>query len=310
MSISTLKPKVPSGLIFDLKRFSIHDGPGIRTTVFFKGCPLHCWWCHNPESRSDHSELIEYTDRCLHCSSCVAACPEHAITLTGEVLFTDPHRCRLCGTCVEICPANARQMVGRPITLPSLLEQLERDRPFYEESGGGITLSGGEPLAQSTFVVALLQACKQAGLHTALDTSGYAAWELFEQILPFTDLFLYDLKLVDDAQHVRYTGFSNSLILSNLKQLSRHQAAVHLRLPIIPGITDSDENLQQVAELAKSLPGVRRLDLLPYHNAFLAKCTRLHQAYKLDKLKPPSGERLAEIAACLQSAGIPVQVGG
>lgn len=310
MSDPILKPKVPSGLIFDVRRFSIHDGPGIRTTVFFKGCPLYCWWCHNPESRSDHSELMEYENRCLRCGTCVDACPQHAITQAGETLFTDPNRCQLCGTCVEVCPSDARQLVGKPYTLPILMQLLERDRPFYKESGGGITLSGGEPLMQPTFAATLLQSCKQAGLHTALDTSGYAPWELFEQILPYTDLFLYDIKLMDDDQHIHFTGVSNTLVISNLKQLSRHGAAIHLRLPIIPGITDGVENLQHVADLAKSLPGVRRLDLLPYHDAFLSKCSRLHEEYQLAELKPPSAERMAEIVASLRSIGIPVQIGG
>ena len=299
-----------SGMIFDIRRFSVHDGPGIRTTVFFKGCPLSCWWCHNPESQQPTPEVMLRETRCIACGSCLPVCPQHAISREGNTIVTDLERCQRCATCVPVCPAEARELVGREISLPELMSTLRRDIPFYDESGGGVTFSGGEPLMQPRFLLEALRACKQLELHTALDTSGFARPELMEQVRPLVDLFLYDLKLIDDTQHRRYTGVSNQTILANLRQLSSAGAAVIIRVPLIPGITDTPQNLEAITALAAELPGVRRIDLLPYHRAALTKYNRLNLTYALDDLQPPDETRVQALAQRLGTAGVPIHIGG
>jgi len=293
-----------TGLIFDLRRFSIHDGPGIRTTVFLKGCPLDCWWCHNPESRSPERELFFRAQRCIRCGACADACPE------GALAREDPGLCRACGTCAEACYAGAREMVGKEMTVTEIMEEVLKDRPFYEESGGGVTASGGEPLMQAEFLLELFQACKREGLHTALDTNGYAPWEKIESLLTCVDLFLYDLKLMDEERHRQFTGASNRLILENLKRLSGRGASLHLRIPVIPEVNDDEENLCSTAALARTLPGVKRVNLLPYHQTALAKYENLGQSYRLPETRNPSEERMLELARTFSDSGLPVHVGG
>ena len=293
-----------TGLVFDLRRFSIHDGPGIRTTVFLKGCLLDCWWCHNPESRSPEREPFFRAQRCIRCGACVDACPE------GALAREDPGLCRACGACAEACYAGAREMVGREMTVPEVMEEVLKDRAFYEESGGGVTASGGEPLMQAEFLFELLKDCKREGLNTALDTNGYAPWEKIEPLLDCVDLFLYDLKLMDEDRHRQFTGASNRLILENLKRLSERGASLHLRIPVIPEVNDDEENLLAAAALARTLPGVRRVDLLPYHHAALAKYENLGQSYRLPETRTPAEERMRELARTFSDSGLPVHVGG
>ena len=299
-----------SGMIFDVRRFSIHDGPGIRTTVFFKGCPLSCWWCHNPESQHMQKEIMFRENRCIRCGNCFEACPEGAVIQQGENFQTDLAVCVQCGICVPTCPAEAREIIGRQASMKEIVEQIERDRSFYEESGGGVTISGGEPLMQPGFLLELLRACKREEFHTALDTCGYASWGVMEELIGLVDLFLYDLKLVDDRAHMLYAGVSNELILANLKKLSDKKVNIHLRVPVIPGITDTEENLCQIGRLAKSLPGVRQVDLLPYHRAASGKYVRLNRSYRLDDIEPPSEAIMSGAAAQVQSYGLQVKIGG
>lgn len=302
-------PSPDLGLIFDIRRFSIHDGPGIRTVVFFKGCPLSCWWCHNPEGRSRDVELWWRKSRCIHCDACVEACPNEAISWQGEEAVTDKARCELCGLCAEACPAEARQVVGRWMSVEQVLEELEKDRPFYDESGGGVTFSGGEPLAQSGFLLALLKACRARELHTALDTCGFASWETLNSVRPYVDLFLYDLKLMDDRAHRKYTGVSNRLILSNLRRLAELGNRLLLRLPLIPGINDDVENLRQLGEFVRRLSGRPPVELLPYHPIAIAKYERLNMAYKLEETGPPSSEALERVERILEEYGFQVHSG-
>ncbi len=292
------------GLVFDLRRFSIHDGPGIRTTVFLKGCPLDCWWCHNPESRSPEREPFFRAQRCIRCGACVDACPE------GALAREDPGLCRACGACAEACYAGAREMVGREMSVAEAMEEVLKDRAFYEESGGGVTASGGEPLMQAEFLFELLKDCKREGLHTVLDTNGYAPWEKIEPLLPLVDLFLYDLKLMDEERHRQFTGASNRLILENLGRLSGRGAFLHLRIPVIPEVNDDEENLMATAALARTLPGVKRVDLLPYHQAALAKYENLGQSYRLTGTRTPAEVRMLELARMFSDSGLPVHVGG
>jgi pyruvate formate lyase activating enzyme len=298
------------GIVFDIKKFSIHDGPGIRTTVFFKGCPLNCWWCHNPESQAWEPELTLWPGRCIRCGACVDACPQGAISRDGDEVSTDRMRCTRCGACAEACTAEARQIVGREMSVPQVMSEVERDVPFYDESGGGVTVSGGEPLAQPAFLLALLQACKGKEIHTALDTCGFAPWEVLDGVREHVDLFLYDLKVMDDARHRTLTGVPNERILQNLRALSQAGHEIVLRVPVIPGVNDDDRNVRQTGAFAASLPALRRVDLLPYHHAGTEKYGRLHRAYALPETRPPSDERIAEIARALRELGLHVKTGG
>lgn len=299
-----------TGIIFDVKKFSIHDGPGIRTTVFFKGCPLSCWWCHNPEGQAQEPELWLWEGRCIRCGACLEVCPQGAISWDGHVASTDGEKCTLCGACVEACYAEAREIVGREVTPAQVMAQIEQDIPFYDESGGGVTFSGGEPLLQQDFLLALLRACQEQEIHTAVDTCGFAPWEVLDQIRAYVDLFLYDLKLMDDAKHRKLTGVSSELILRNLQMLSERGHDIFLRVPIVPGVNDDDENIRQIGTFAAGLPHLNRVDILPYHRAASNKYERLNRVYELPETRPPSNERLAEIAHILRGLGLHVKIGG
>lgn len=299
-----------AGTVFDVKKFSIHDGPGIRTTVFLKGCPLTCWWCHNPESQTRARELVFRENRCIRCGACEAICLQQAISPNGDVMVTDGERCTLCGDCVEVCYAEAREIVGREMTVAQVMAEIERDVAFYDESGGGVTFSGGEPLLQRDFLLALLQACQEREIHTTLDTCGFARWETLDNIRGYVDLFLYDLKLMDDARHREFTGVSNELILQNLQALSLRGHDIVLRVPIIPGINDDDENIHQVSALAAALPHLNRVDVLPYHQTGTEKYHRLNKIYNLSEVRPPSEGRMAEIAQVIRGFGLQVKIGG
>ena len=296
------------GIIFDIRKYSIHDGPGIRTTVFFKGCPLHCDWCHNPESRSFQPELIYRSNRCILCESCLQVCPNGAITRQGDLILTDRGRCKTSGECVLACEAEARQLVGRTMNVDQVMAEVEADRAFYDQSGGGVTFSGGEPLAQRQFLYALLVACKERNLHTTLDTSGYASWMVMDKIRPFVDLFLYDLKLMDDIRHRRYTGVSNRKILTNLNRLSELGHQITIRIPIIPGINDDVANLRQTGSFLASLPVRHPVELLTYHQSGLAKYVSLGLDYRLPGILPPDSHRMEVLAGILQDSGLQVTV--
>ena len=299
-----------TGLIFDIKKFSIHDGPGIRTTVFFKGCPLSCWWCHNPESQSSRREMMFRERRCIRCGACQAVCTQGAISMDGDVVSTDREKCTLCGACVEACYAEARELVGREVTVAEVMAEIEQDVAFYDQSGGGVTFSGGEPLVQRDFLLALLRACKEKEIHTAVDTCGFATWETLDSLREHVDLFLYDLKLMDNARHLKSTGVSNELILGNLHRLSTLGHDIILRMPIIPGINDDDENIRQTGALAAALPCLNRLDVLPYHRAGAEKCSRMNRVYGLPETRPPSDERMSRIVQILRGFGLQIKIGG
>jgi pyruvate formate lyase activating enzyme len=299
-----------TGVVFDIKRYSIHDGPGIRTTVFLKGCPLACQWCHNPESQAPGREQIFRESRCIRCGACVAACPEGAIAWDGDGPRTSGEKCSLCGACVIACTSEAREIVGREMTVAQVMDEIRRDVAFYDESGGGVTFSGGEPLMQPAFLLALLRACQEEEIHTALDTCGQAPWETLDAIRGNVDLFLYDLKLLDEVRHRAFTGASNALILSNLRALSQREEKIILRVPVIPGVNDDEESSRQIGVFAAGLPRLRQVDLLPYHQTAMDKYERLGRAYALAGAWPPSAERMAAIASILQSFGLRVKIGG
>lgn len=299
-----------TGTLFDIRRYAIHDGPGIRTTVFFKGCPLRCAWCHNPESQSIALELMLRPNRCISCGACAAACPELAVQPVNGRYVTDRAACTTCGDCAAACYAEARQIVGREYGVEEVMAVIERDRDFYLHSDGGVTVSGGEPLMQPDFLLALLRACKAAGLHTALDTSGYAAWETIERVLSFVDLVLYDLKIMDDTGHRQITGVPNQRILANLHRLSARGVPIWLRLPLIPGINDDDENLAATAAFAAALPNPAPLHLLPYHNSAEAKYAGLGLPFQLPGIASPTDAHMHSVAEYFTRAGLHVVLGG
>lgn len=286
-----------TGIIFDIRRYSIHDGPGIRTAVFFKGCPLACAWCHNPESQSYRPELLLRSGRCISCGSCVGACQPDAI---DNLYGVDRERCINCGKCVIVCPAEARELVGRQLSVNEVMAEIDSDRVFYDQSGGGVTFTGGEPLAQPRFLLDLLTACRRRGLHTAVDTSGYAPWPILNETRPLADLFLYDLKLMDDARHIQWTGVSNVEILSNLRRLSEAGHQILVRIPVIPGINDDEANLRAAGEFLVSLPHVPFVELLPYHNIAETKYAGLGRKYALPEIHSPTPERVEEIQLFLR----------
>jgi pyruvate formate lyase activating enzyme len=308
--ISKRDPRGDRGIVFDIMRFSTHDGPGIRTTVFLKGCPLSCAWCHNPESQRLHPEVMLRPNLCIACLACVAECPQGAIAVVDGVVTTDRSRCMVCGTCAAICPSEARAVVGREMTAREVLAQIEKDSPFYEESGGGVTFSGGDPLAQVAFLKTLLRECKRREIHTAVETAGYAPWQAFERIRSDVDLFLFDLKVIDPQIHRQVTGVANAVILSNLRRLAGAGQALIVRVPLIPGINDGESALRELGEFAAALPGCLRVDLLPYHRAGEEKYHRLGRPYLLEGLASPDEAQVNAAAQVLKEFGLIVHVGG
>jgi len=300
-----------SGILFDVKRFALHDGPGIRTTAFLKGCPLSCSWCHNPESQNSKPELMLWKERCVGCGACVLVCAVRAISMRDGLAWTDRGLCTACSECVAACPADARAIAGETWSVDRLLEEIEKDLLFYDESGGGVTLSGGEPLAQASFVISLLAECRKRRIHTAVDTCGYADWEDLERVARVTDLFLYDVKHMDDDRHRELTGVSNERILENLRRLDNEGRALWIRYPVIPDQNDANEDVAALGEFVSHLKAVEAIHLLPFHRGGERKLERLGRASS-----PLSAEREPRSAADAAAqilrgiVSVPVHVGG
>ena len=297
------------GIIFDIKRYSIHDGPGTRTTVHFKGCPLSCWWCHNPESQSAAPALLFRGEKCIACGSCVKACPRHAVSVRNGALVTDEGLCVGCGACCDACPAEARELCGRPCTVDELMPQLAKDEIFFRE-GGGVTFSGGEPLMQPEFLIEALDACGRAGYHRAIDTSGFAGKSVILETAKRADIFLYDIKHMDPGRHKEFTGVDNAVILENLAAISEAGAKINVRVPFMPGLNSGDENIKATGSFVSRLKGVVGVNILPYHTVAKGKHDRWHMDYRLNDLLPPTDSQTHHAAGILESFGLKVHIGG
>jgi len=299
------------GLIFDIQRFSIHDGSGIRTLVFMKGCRLQCLWCCNPESQLVTPEVMRFPSRCIGCGSCREACPHTAITSDPAGAFAiDRSRCQVCGRCVEACPTRARVMCGQWLSVGEVLDEVRRDEIVYRVSGGGVTISGGEPLLQAAFVADLLNACRRESFNTAVETCGYAPWENFALVLDQTDSLLFDIKHVDPVAHRRFTGVDVEPVLANLRQALRRGTQVVLRLPLVSGCNADISSVRAVASLAREL-GIAELHLLPFHRLGESKYPALGRIAPASNLRPPSMEELHDLKqAAEDGTGLTVRVGG
>jgi pyruvate formate lyase activating enzyme len=300
---------VAEGKIMRIERFAIHDGPGIRTTVFLKGCPLRCSWCHSPESQLMQPEFMPRPERCVRCLGCTTACPHHAVRPAAEEGPVAPDACDTCGACARACPTGARELVGRTMSVEAVMAEIERDRIFYDESGGGVTFSGGEPLMQPAFLSDVVSSCQASGIHVAIDTCGHVDTAALLDIAHDTDLFLFDLKMLDEERHRVFTGASNARILQNLERLAAIHGNILVRFPLIPGVNDDDENLREMGAYLASLRLVR-VDVLPYHRAGIAKYERLQRPYQLPGTQPPSGDTVDHAVRMLESCGLIVRPGG
>ncbi len=296
-----------SGIIFDIKKFAVHDGPGIRTTVFLKGCPMRCWWCHNPEGLYTDPDIFYYENRCMGCGDCIKVCSIDAIS---EGIIIDREKCTNCGECVEICPTTALRTTGRTLYHQEVIEEVRRYSVFYERSDGGVTFSGGEPFMQPGFLKALLEGCREEDIHTAIDTSGYVKKSVFESMLNLTDLYLYDIKLIDDKSHKKYTGRSNLYPLQNLKILydNGRSEDVVVRFPVIPSITDTESNLEEVSSLLSEMD-IEVINLLAYHNVE-EKYIMMGEDYKGDSIPSPKDDDFKKVKEFFEKEGYIVKEGG
>jgi pyruvate formate lyase activating enzyme len=297
-----------SGIVTDIQRFSIHDGPGIRSTVFLKGCNLRCFWCHNPETLAPRPELQLHLERCIGCGTCLSACPNgaHVLTADGRHEFLRS-RCHACGACAATCYAEALTLVGRRYTVDEIMQEVVRDRPFYETSGGGVTLSGGEPLLQFDFSYAILEECQREGIATAIETAANFDWERVAAILPVTDLVMMDIKLLDSGRHRQATGVPNGRILANALALGECGKPLIVRTPVIPGVNDSPEEIAAIAGFCAQLPGLVAYELLAFHPMAAGKYDALGIDYRARDLKTPSRERMEALADVARHFGITVR---
>lgn len=295
--------------VFNIQKFSVHDGPGIRTTVFFKGCPLSCIWCHNPESQDEKTQILFDRDKCKLCGTCVKVCPQKAIKIAGDMPITDYNLCNQCRQCEIYCTFGARQIVGKKYTVEEVFNEVMKDKIFYEQSNGGVTVSGGEPLIQIEFVEELLKRLKDENIHTAVDTSGAVKFENLERVTKYTDLFLYDLKIMDDTKHKEFIGASNKIILENLRKLSEIHDNINLRMPIINGVNEDIEHIEETISFIKGL-NIKRVNLLPYHDIAKHKYKKLDIIYEDERMKKPSDEKMQLFKNIFEKEGYEVKIGG
>ncbi|MBS7641438.1 MAG: glycyl-radical enzyme activating protein [Candidatus Bathyarchaeia archaeon] len=291
------------GTIFNIQRFCLDDGPGIRTTVFLKGCPLRCLWCCNPEGQNPWPELAHRDAICTKCGRCIETCPKNAISISDNEWHINRSLCNVCGKCVDICVRGALGILGREMSVDEVFKEVIKDLDFYEASGGGVTLSGGEPLFQPDFAADLLKRCKDEGIHTAIETSGYSNENSLKKVLPYVDLILYDLKCISPELHKRLTGVSNDLIIRNLRLLISRGVPVIIRFPLIPTLNDSDMEIASLAEFIEQM-GVEDVEVLPYHRLGISKYRMLGRKYELEGIMPPTSERLQAVKRIFELRGL------
>lgn len=297
-------------LVFSIQKYSIHDGDGIRTTVFFKGCPMTCKWCHNPESQSYRPSILQNTEKCTGCKKCTVVCQEGAITYEDSRVKTSEEKCNLCEKCIDGCINNAREIVGKYYSLDDIMKEIEKDKLFYEQSGGGITLSGGEIMTQDMdYIIKILKKCHRLGYKVNIDTCGHAKFENFEKILPYIDTFLYDIKHMDSDVHKELTGVGNELVLGNLRKLSENSAKINIRIPLVEGINSAEEHIDKIIAFLKELK-IYKINLLSYHNTGKSKYDRLNIAYEGNDYIAPSNERIEEIKLKFEQNNFCTQIGG
>ena len=299
--------------VFNIQRFSTHDGDGVRTTIFFKGCPLRCRWCHNPESQRYHGELITYKGKCTACGRCVAACPNGCNTLVDGKVVIDREKCTVCGECADVCCNEAREVIGREYTVNELFKEAMKDAIFFEQSGGGVTLSGGEVMAMDIdYVEALCRKLHREGVSVFIDTCGFAPYEKFERLLPYVDVFMVDIKLMDPQAHREYIGVDNALILENITKLSRDGAGLYIRIPTVGGVNANDRFMNQVAAfLRKNNVTVRQINLLPYHDIGKSKYANLDLSYDEESMTVPSNAEMEHFKALFEKYGFQkIKIGG
>lgn len=296
------------GLIFDIQRYSVHDGPGIRTLVFLKGCPLRCLWCSNPEGQENNPELAFRRALCIGCGVCIGVCSSRAIRLKDKFIEIDRRKCNLCGECIKVCTPEALSVVGRWVTVEQVLEEVERDLVFYEASQGGITVSGGEPFTQARFTEALLKACKARGMATAIETAGYASWHSIERVIKYADLILYDIKHINFLRHRQLTDVSNKLILENARRMAGLGLPLAMRYPVIHGFNDDPQDMDALFRFVKTLPGGKHIDLLPYHRLGESKYTMLGRDYALRQVKPLARQDLEGLVQMANKRGLEVRI--
>lgn len=298
-------------LIFDIKRYAINDGPGIRIVIFMKGCNLNCVWCHNPESISGETERMYAPAKCIKCGTCVMACPEKAITLTPEGIVTNEELCKMCGKCAEVCPTKAIEISGKTISVAEIINEIEKERVFFDQSGGGVTFSGGEPLIHHKFLIELLDECGKRGIHTAVDTAGLASTEIILEIAKRTNLFLYDLKMMNSEKHRKWVGVSNEKILENMKILAETGVKIIIRIPLVGGVNDDVDNMTETARFVSQLSGEKKVvNLLPYHKIAQTKYQKLGRPDDFRLLEEPDKEAQTRAVSIFKQLGLEASIGG